>query len=135
MSEETEGGQVLLEKLDQHTGKDFPVMFLDFNEHGVSGVMLIELSKGVKSLFGEYSEMTPMLDHVFGAFDRAVLSSASINGKMRNSFLQKMYKITQISGGDMMQKKPGMFSGLEGLVKGQQRNIDASGEMRSMGGM
>lgn len=134
MSEDSEGGQVLLQKLDEHTKKDFPVMFLDFNEHGVSGVMLIELSKGVKSLFGEYSEMTPMLDHVFGAFDRAVLSSASINGKMRNSFLQKMYKITQINGGEMP-KKPGMFSGLEGLVKGQQRNLDAGGEMRAMGGM
>lgn len=135
MSEEQEGGQVLLQKLDNHVGKDFPVMFLDFNEHGMNGILLIELSKGIKSIYGEYSEMTPMLDHTFNAFDRAVLSSASIGGKMRNSFLQKMYKITQLNGTPDMQKKPGMLGGLESLVNGQRKNLDASGEMRGLAGM
>jgi hypothetical protein len=134
MSEEQEGGQVLLQKMDNHVGKNFPRMFLDHNEHGVGGTILVEMSKGMLKLYGEYSEMTPLLEETINAIDSGIYASASIGGKMRNSFLQKMYKITQVNGGEPM-KKPGMLSGLEGLVSGQRKNLDANSEMRGLSGM
>jgi hypothetical protein len=112
----------LLQKLDNHVGEDFPKMFLNFNPHGVNAILLIEMSKGVINLYGDYSEMTPMLKHTFKSFDSAVLSSTSIEGTGRKDFLQKSYKIEQ--KGDILPQKGGFFDGLGGLLGGNKGKKD-----------
>lgn len=124
----------LLQKLDNHVGQDFPKMFLNFNPHGVNAILLIQMSKGIKRLYGEYSEMTPVLEHVFDSFDSAVLSSTSIDGTGRKDFLQKSYKIEQ-KGLDQPQKKGGFLDGLGGLFGDQKKNMNGTTDMSRLGSM
>lgn len=125
-------GSVLAQKLDEHVKANFQRMFLNHNEHGVTATILVEMGRGCMDLYGEYSQMTPILERIFNSIDAGIYASSSIGGKGLQSFLQKNIKITQVDGG-IPQKKGGMFGGLDQLVKGQQRNADASGEMQAMG--
>lgn len=131
MSEE-ESSNVLLQKLDDHVKKNFPRMFLDFNEYGVSGTLLLEMLKGSSPFYSEYSEWAAYNEHSLAAFDATILSSASISGKMRNSFLIKKFQVMQTQNLNGQQAKPGFFDGLGGLFGGNK--VQGQNELGRLGG-
>lgn len=82
-------------------------------------------------MYGEYSEMTPYIEQTLDSFDAAILSSASINGNMRNSFLIKKVQLTQSSNllpDPNQPKQPGFLDGLGGLF-GKKKQQDNGGGM------
>ena len=95
-------------------------MFLDFNEYGVSGTLLLEMLKGSSPFYSEYSEWSPYNEHSLAAFDATILSSASISGKMRNSFLIKKFQVLQTQNLNTPQQKPGFFDGIGDLFGKKQ---------------
>lgn len=125
MSQEgEESSNVLLQKLHDETKHNFPRMFLHHNEHGVSATLLLEMLKGTRIMYGEYSEMSAYIEHILDSFDASILSSASIDGNMRNSFLIKKMVLTQNGNfGDPNQQKnnEGFFAGL-GKMFGKNRS-------------
>jgi len=86
-------------------------MFLDFNEYGVIGTMVLENLKTSGRLFSEYSEWAQYHDDMLLSFDATILSSASQAGKMRNSFLINRYQ-AMITQPGLEDKKPGALDGL-----------------------
>lgn len=105
--QDSDEGNIFLEKMEKHVGAKFPSMFLDFNEFGPQGVVNIEYLKGLRSLFGEYSEFTPYLDRMIDAYESGILSTASIGGKMRNSVLVKKVMMYQRGDYNEMPEKKG----------------------------
>lgn len=128
-----ESSDVLLQKLDDHTGKNFARMFLDFNESGMSGTLTLEMLKGSSPFYSEYSEWRPFNDHSLAAFDATILSSASIKGAMRNSFLIKKFQVLQTQNMNGQPQKPGFFDGLGGLFGGN-KGVQGGNDMARLGG-
>jgi len=124
----------LLQKLDDHVKKNFPRMFLDYNEYGVSGTFLIEMLKVSRSFYSEYSDWATYNDEILSAMDATVLSSASQGGKMRNSFLIKRFQVQHSMPNQDGEKKAGFFDGLGDLFGGKKNNNNGQNELSRMGG-
>lgn len=131
MSEEGSVAEVVVQKLDNHLGDNFPKLFRDHNEHGVVGTILLETAKIMPYMYGEYSDMTPILTKSLKAIESGIDASTSIGGKGLKTILQRHIKVEQVA--PMMPEKKGMFGGLDGLVNGQRRNLDASNEINTLG--
>lgn len=121
MSDDQESSSHLLQKLHDEVGPNFPRMFLDFNEFGVLATFLIEMIKVSSPFYSEYSEWAGYHNQILSAFDATVLSSASKDGKMRNSFLIKKFQVQQI-GPNMPEKKPGFLDGIGGIFGGKNNS-------------
>lgn len=126
---------LLLEKLEQHVGHKFPTMFLDFTEAGPQGILQLEFMKGYRITYGEYSEMTPYIDRMLDACESAILSTASINGKMRNSFLIKKHMVYQqgLFTEAQPQQKGGLFGGLFGSNGDKSKEQNAQQRQANFG--
>ncbi len=115
---------LLLEKLEAHVGRKFPTMFLDYTEAGPRGILHLEYMKSYLKSYGEYSEMTAYIGGMIDACESAIFGTASINGKMRNSFLIKKHMVYQQGLFTEAQppNKGGLFGGLFG--GGSDKNKD-----------
>lgn len=136
MSDDGESSNVLLQKLDDHVGKNFPRMFLDFNEYGVMGTLVQESLKASRPFYSEYSEWRPYHDDILSAFDATILSSASKDGKMRNSFLIKKFQVMQTSNvvdPNAKPKGPGLLDGLSSLAGGSNKTNVGQGDLSRLG--
>ncbi len=122
MSDSGDHQNTLLQKLHDETGHNFPRMFLDFNEFGVIATMQLEAMKIGSMFYSEYSEWSPINERLHQALDAAVLSSASKDGKMRNSFLINRYQAVLTQNMPQEQNKPGFFDGLGSLFGGKKNN-------------
>lgn len=114
---------LLLEKLEAHVGRKFPTMFLDYTEAGPRGILHLEYMKSYLKSYGEYSEMTPYISGIIDASESAIYGTASIGGKMRNSFLIKKHMVYQqgLFTEAQPQNKGGLLSGFLG---GGDKNKD-----------
>lgn len=114
MSEESDSN-VLLEKLEKWLQRKFPYLFLDHNEFGTQGVLLLEAMKSTPNLYGEYSDMKAYNEQINDAMESAVLSTSSIGGKTRNAFLVKKVMLTQMGNIIEPPKKGGLLDGFGGM--------------------
>lgn len=131
MSEEGSVAEVVVQKLDNHLGPNFPKLFRDHNEHGVVATILLETAKIMPHMYGEYSDMTPVLIKSLTAIESGFDASTSIGGKGLKTILQRHIKVEQIA--PMMAEKKGMFGGLDQMLNGQRRNLDSSREIDTLG--
>lgn len=102
-----------LEKQERYLGEKIKYAYNDHNEHGVVGVLVLEMARHGKVLYGEYSDMTDSIENFFSACDSAIVAAGSIGGKGKRDLLQNRSRMEYagIPGGlplqDMKKKEPG----------------------------
>ena len=75
---------------------------------------MLQQMRNQKRMLGPYSELTPYIENDLDAMESAILATASMEGKMRNSFLIDRMAVYNKIEGDPNAKKPGLFGGFGG---------------------